>query len=78
MSTELEDKILVKLSTALCVSCCGERPRIVMLWMAWFVRLKWRETGLEASLSFCFFNSAKMFAKAVCQFPAWLIYVDLA
>ena len=29
---------------------CRERPRIVMLWVEWFGRLKWRATGLEASL----------------------------
>ena len=29
---------------------CRERPRIVILWVEWFGRLKWRAIGLEASL----------------------------
>ena len=31
---------------------CRERPWIVMLWVEWFGRLKWRATGLEPSPHF--------------------------
>ena len=32
---------------------CKDSPQIVMLWWEWLGRLKWRVTGLEASLLFC-------------------------
>ena len=47
---------------------CRERLQIVIFRVEWFGRLKWRETGLEASLSFIF-DITKMSAEAVCKFP---------
>ena len=33
--------------------CCKDRPQIVMLWWESLGRLRWRATGLDASLLFC-------------------------
>ena len=32
---------------------CKDSPQIVMLWWEWLGRLKWRATGLDASVLFC-------------------------
>ena len=49
-SAELKDcSRVLRLSVFL---WCWERPQIVILWVDWFGRLKWRVTDLEASLTF--------------------------
>ena len=49
---DLEDEFLFQILRLSVVPRCRERPQIAMCFVEWLGRLQWRETGLDASLSF--------------------------
>ena len=58
---------------------CRERPQIAMRFLEWLGRLKWRATGLDASLSF--FSTSRRCSRPIvsaCSCPTELIssYLD--
>ena len=53
-AADLEDEFLFQILAAFrrTYNRCRERPQIAMYFLEWLGRLKWRATGLDASLSF--------------------------
>ena len=61
----------------LCVPVVYGKPTNSHVVWEWLGRLKWRATGLDASVCFFFFYNSLVFAKAVCQSSFCFAYVDL-
>ena len=51
---------------------CKDSLQIVMLWWEWLGRLKWRATGLDASVLFC--SASRRCSRK--QSPPCFAYVD--